>query len=66
MMRRVLATFALGMGGLLIVAAVFAFAGIADSQHSRLTFTQTLGLSAGCALVGVVMARIAIATLKKL
>jgi hypothetical protein len=65
-MRRFLATFALGMGGFLIVSAVFLLVAIADSQHNRMTITQTLGLSAGCALVGAIMARIAIATLKKL
>jgi hypothetical protein len=54
------------MGGFLIVSAVFLLLAIADSQHNRMTITQTLGLSAGCALVGAIMARIAIATLKKL
>jgi hypothetical protein len=54
------------MGGFLIASAVFLLAGIADRQYALMSIAQTFGLSAGCALVGAIMARTAIATLKKL
>jgi hypothetical protein len=65
-MRRIVAVFALGMGGYLIVAAVFLLMGITDRQAMPMTITQTLGMSAAWALVGAIIARIAIVALKKL